>query len=99
MRIAKGVLKPSAGSDSCSFRRSVVMVVRMPYNREQRVMMSGSQGAAPKLKQPADKNQPAPVFEDEILDWDCALEVPPPSQRSGRIEVILRKLETEPSPA
>ena len=42
--------------------------------------------------------QPTPVYEDEILDWDCSFDNPPPPKASGRIEVILRKAEIEPSP-
>ena len=41
--------------------------------------------------------EPSRVFDDEILDWDLALDTPPPAQRSGRIEVTLGKLETGPS--
>ena len=42
-------------------------------------------------------SEPSPVHEDEILDWECALETPPPPQRSGRIEVTLRRSEIGPS--
>jgi hypothetical protein len=57
----------------------------------------GTAPAKPKVKL-ASASQPSPVFGDEILDWDCALETPPPAQRTGRIEVDLRKAQTGPSP-
>ena len=43
-------------------------------------------------------NEPTPVVCEELLDWDCAFETPPPAARSGRIEVTLRKVESGPSP-
>ena len=46
-----------------------------------------------------DTSQPSAVDADEILDWDCALDTPPPAARSGRIEVTLRKAQTGPSAA
>jgi len=73
----------------------------MPYNRGRRHNVSESLGTAPaKLNtNRLAANQPSAVQADEILDWDCALEAPPPAQRSGRIEVTLRKAETGPSAA
>ena len=59
------------------------------------------EGAAAKAPAKADSmpsGQPSPVFEDEILNWDCALEIAPPPARSGRIEVMLRRVEAGPSP-
>jgi len=62
--------------------------------------MSEALGTAPaKIKTTSlEASQPSPVYDDEILDWDCALEAPPPAQRTGRIEVTLRKAQSTPSP-
>jgi hypothetical protein len=43
------------------------------------------------------KNAPSPLDNEEILDWDCALETPPPPNHSGKIEVVLRKVTFHPS--
>ena len=69
------------------------------YNQRRRRIMPDGLGTAP-AKLDAKRiaaSQPSPVHEDEILDWDCALETPPPPQRSGRIEVTLRRSESGPS--
>ena len=42
--------------------------------------------------------QPSPVYDDEIVDWDCSFDDPPLPKESGRIEVVLRKDEIAPSP-
>ena len=41
--------------------------------------------------------QPSRVHDDELLDWDCSFDNPPPPKNSGRIEVILRKVDLGPS--
>ena len=57
--------------------------------------MSKALGTAPaKLA----TNRPSVAFDDENLDWDCSLDAPPAPQRSGRIEVSLRKIDITPSP-
>ena len=43
----------------------------------------------------AERNQPT-VTEDEVLNWDYALEVVPPPIRSGTIEVTLTQVEIPP---
>ena len=40
---------------------------------------------------------PGVTGDDEVLNWDFALENPAPARRSGRIEVTLRKIQTGPS--
>ena len=72
-------------------------MARMLYNRDEAITMSNGLGAAP-AKLNAKLDEPTPVHDDEILDWDCALETPPPPRRSGRIEVTLRKVQISPSP-
>jgi hypothetical protein len=42
-------------------------------------------------------SKPSRVDDDEVLDWDFALENPPLPRRSGCIEVTLRKVQTGPS--
>ena len=69
----------------------------MLYNQEEAVTMS-SQATAPAKAPTKTGNVSTAVIEDEILDWDCALETPPPSQRSGQLVVTLRKIQIEPSP-
>ena len=75
-------------------------MARMSYTEVGATIMPEALGTAPaKLKEDAARtSQPSPVFGDEILDWDCALETPPPAQRTGRIQVDLRKAQTGPSP-
>ena len=53
--------------------------------------------AGAKVTSTAQHDQPGTVYEDEILDWDCALQTPPPPRRSGRIEVTFRKITIHPT--
>ena len=57
--------------------------------------MAGSTGVSKARLAPT---QPTPVYEDEAIDWDCSFDNPPPPKKSGRIEVLLRQVEDEPSP-
>lgn len=66
----------------------------MIYNVDE-VTMAGSTGVAKARPNPP---QPTPIYEDEVIDWDCSFDDPPPPQESGRIEVVLRRVEVEPSP-
>ena len=44
----------------------------------------------------AKKNQPLPVSDEEVLDWNFTLDVVPPPRRSGTIEVVLRQVTISP---
>lgn len=69
------------------------------YKRKGTVMTFEARGTAQtKIINPVEKTGPSPVYEDEILDWDCALETPPRSRRSGTVNVVLRKAQSNPSP-
>ncbi len=41
--------------------------------------------------------EPTPSYDDEVIDWDCSFDDPPAPKASGRIEVLLRRVEIEPS--
>ena len=69
----------------------------MLYNQGQAVRMA-NQATAPSKVRAKIENMPTPVNEDEILDWDCALETPPPSRgSSSQIVVTLRNVQISPS--
>ena len=57
-----------------------------------------TQATAPAKSPAKTGNVFAPSTEDQILDWDCALETPPSPQRSRQIAVTLREVQIEPSP-
>ena len=60
--------------------------------------MADGLGTAPAKVELTENRKLHPLDDDDVLDWDFALEIPPTAQRSGRIEVTLRKVNTSPSP-
>jgi hypothetical protein len=72
----------------------VVGQLLMTYNVDE-VKMASSTGVANARVNPP---QPTPVYEDEVIDWDCSFDDPPPPRDSGRIEAVVRRAKVEPSP-
>ena len=68
-----------------------------PVHLKEGTYMSNTPAAATRAKTTEEvvKSQPS-VDEQQLLDWDYALEVVPPPRRSGTIEVTLNKVTLSP---